>query len=168
MKPSAAAAATGVVAALAGVVAYTSPLRLEAARAPKASLAEIARHVASVRAPATTISTDTLTAVVQRVCAECHNEGVLAGELSLEKFNVADAVKTPATAEKMIAKLRAGMMPPPSYKGPTGDTLTQLAATLEQLIDRDAVMHPNPGGRTFQRLNRAEYERSIHDLLKLD
>src|SRR5215207_11374166 len=68
----------------------------------------------------------------------------------------------------MIAKLQAGMMPLPGYHRPGGDTLIQLATTLEQILDRAAATRPNPGGRTFQRLNRAEYERSIHDLLGLD
>jgi hypothetical protein len=131
------------------------------------TLAEVAR---AVRLPShsPTISPDTLTAVVRRVCAECHNDGVLAGELSLEKFDVAAAAQTPALAEKMIAKLQAGLMPQPGFPRPGGDTLIQLATTLEQVIDRAAGARPNPGGRTFQRLNRAEYERSIHDLLNLD
>ena len=167
MKPFAAAAATGIVAALAGLAAYASPLQLQAARVPRLTLADMAR-VARVTARPPTISPDTLTAVVQRVCGECHNEGVLAGELSLEKFNVADAAKTPALAEKMIAKLQAGMMPQPGSPRPAGDTLMQLATTLEQILDRAAASRPNPGGRTFQRLNRAEYERSIHDLLDID
>jgi hypothetical protein len=103
MKPSAAAAATGIVAALAGVLAYASPVQLQAARLPRLTLADVAR-MARVRAPAPTISTDTLTAVVRRVCAECHNESVFSGELSLEKFDVANAASQPALAEKMIAK----------------------------------------------------------------
>ena len=167
MKPSAAAAATGIVAALAGLLAYASPVQLQAARLPRLTLADVAR-MARVRAPAPTISTDTLTAVVRRVCGECHNESVFSGELSLEKFDVANAASQPALAEKMIAKLRAGMMPAPGYKGPGGDTLPQLATALERILDHAAATNPNPGGRTFQRLNRAEYERSIHDILGLD
>jgi hypothetical protein len=68
----------------------------------------------------------------------------------------------------MIAKLRAGMMPPPGRKRPGGDTLTALAETLEGLVDRAAALKPEPGTRSFQRLNRAEYERSIQDLLTLE
>src|SRR5262249_44940485 len=39
---------------------------------------------------------------------------------------------------------------------------------LETRIDQAAAAHPNPGRRTFQRLNRAEYQRSGRDLLDLD
>jgi hypothetical protein len=168
MKPSAAAAATGLVAALAGVAAYASPLRLEAAHAPRLTLAAVARAVRITR-PSPTIPIDTLNSVVQRVCAECHNDNVLSGNLSLEKFTVATAADDPAIAEKMITKLQAGMMPVPGFKGrPGGDTLIQLATTLERIIDKAAATNPNPGARTFQRLNRAEYEASIKDLLDLD
>ena len=59
-------------------------------------------------------------------------------------------------------------MPQPGAPRPGGDTLIQLATTLEQVLDKAASSKPNPGGRTFQRLNRAEYERSIKDLLGLE
>jgi hypothetical protein len=168
MKPSAAAAATGLVAALAGLAAYVSPLRLEAARAPRLTLAEFAR-AARITKPAPTIPVEALTDVVHRVCGECHNDNVLSGDLSLEKFDVANAAHDAEIAEKMITKLQTGMMPVPGFKGrPGGDTLIQLATTLERIIDKAAAMNPNPGARTFQRLNRAEYETSIKDLLDLD
>ena len=116
-----------------------------------------------------TISPEALTAVVRKTCAEaCHSDARKRGDLSLEKFEVANSARSAETAEKMIVKLRAGMMPPPGRPRPAGDTLTQLAETMERLIDAAAVLKPEPGARTFQRLNRPEYERSIHDLLALD
>ena len=115
------------------------------------------------------ISPAALTAVVRKTCAEsCHNNERKRGDLSLEEFEVGNAARSAETAEKMIVKLRAGMMPPPGRPRPAGDTLTQLAETMERLIDAAAALKPEPGARTFQRLNRAEYERSIHDLLSLD
>ncbi len=115
------------------------------------------------------ISNQALTAVVRKTCAEsCHSDARKRGDLSLEKFEVGNAAKVPETAEKMITRLRAGMMPPPGRPRPAGDTLTALAQTLERLVDAAAATRPDPGGRTFQRLNRAEYERSIEDLLTLD
>ena len=107
MRPIAAAAATGVVAVLAGLAAYAGPLQLDAARAPSLTLAEVARAV-RIPSRSTTIPVDSLTAVVRRVCTDCHSEGVLAGELSLEKFDVAKAAETPAIAEKMTPSCRRG------------------------------------------------------------
>ena len=115
------------------------------------------------------ISNEALTAVVRKTCAEsCHSESRKRGDLSLEKFEVGKAASSPDVAEKVITKLRAGMMPPPGRPRPAGDTLTVLAETLERLVDAAAALRPEPGNRTFQRLNRAEYERSIRDLLTLE
>jgi hypothetical protein len=68
----------------------------------------------------------------------------------------------------MIRKLRAGMMPPPGTRRPNDATLRAVAESLEATVDAAAAANPNPGSRTFQRLNRAEYARSISDLLAID
>ncbi len=109
-----------------------------------------------------------LTAVVQRYCVRCHNERLLRGNLTLETFDVEAAHDRAPTAEKMIRKLRAGMMPPPGQRRPSPDTLLTLVETLETVVDREAARDRNPGSRRFQRLNRAEYERVIRDLLDLE
>ena len=106
-------------------------------------------------------------ATVQAYCVRCHNDRMLRGNLSLEGFTLASAEETGAITEMMIRKLRAGMMPPPGARRPAGDTLLVLVESLEAHMDEAAAANPNPGGRTFQRLNRAEYERSIYDLLGL-
>src|SRR5207302_8250970 len=67
-----------------------------------------------------------------------------------------------------IHKLRLGMMPPPGARRPDAAALTQFATALETRVDATAALHPNPGRRPFQRLNRAEYARSVHELLDLD
>ncbi len=105
--------------------------------------------------------------VVQYTCMACHNDALLTGNLSLASFDVTKAEQRPDVAERMIRKLRAGMMPPAGVPRPGGDTLAAFAAALEARMDRAAAANPNPGRRTFQRLNRAEYESSIRDLLAL-
>ncbi len=117
---------------------------------------------------AAVLDTADLTAVVQRYCARCHNDRLLRGNLILEGFEVDAAHERAPTAEKMIRKLRAGMMPPPGQRRPSPDTLLALVETLETVVDRDAARDRNPGSRRFQRLNRAEYERVIRDLLDLE
>ena len=107
------------------------------------------------------------TEVVQRVCARCHNERRLLGNLSLEDFVVEEADRNADIAEKMVRKLRAGMMPPPGVPRPAGDTLLTLVERIEGVLDAAAAENPDPGVRTFQRLNRAEYEHAIRDLLGL-
>ena len=104
-------------------------------------------------------------AIVDRTCRRCHNDRQLQGNLSLESFKVAEAGKQTAIAEKMIRKLRAGMMPPPGGRRPDSATLNGLAELLESRAGATVKHSP---GRSFQRLNRAEYRRSIRDLLALD
>src|SRR5687767_11782316 len=109
------------------------------------------------------IETKALSATVQRYCMSCHNPRQLRGNLDLTGYDVDSAPAKLAVSEKMIRKLRAQMMPPPGSRRPAGDTLLALVETMEQVIDR--ASRPNPGTRTFQRLNRAEYERAVKDLL---
>ncbi|MBW3534292.1 MAG: DUF1592 domain-containing protein [Gemmatimonadetes bacterium] len=109
-----------------------------------------------------------LTDVVQEYCVGCHNDRRLTGNLSLETFDVATAPERAPVAERMVVKLRAGMMPPPGARRPGPDTLLSLVETLEDRLDAAARERPDPGRRVFQRLNRAEYERSVFDLLGMD
>ena len=115
----------------------------------------------------TTVDSD-LRGVVRRTCVTCHNDRTLRGNLSLEHFDVTAAADDAEVAEKMIRKLRAGMMPPPGVQRPDNAVLLRLVETLENNVDAAAANDPNPGGRNFQRLNRPEYERAIRDLLALD
>ena len=103
--------------------------------------------------------------IVQRYCVRCHNERRLIGNLTLEDFDAANPVADAPVAEKMIRKLRAGMMPPPGVPRPPDDEAVAFVTSLEEKLDAAAARNPNPGNRTFQRLNRAEYARAIEDLL---
>ena len=109
-----------------------------------------------------------LNQVIEESCVVCHNDTTLVGNFSLEGFNAARAEKTAPAAEKVIRKLRAGMMPPPDVPRPDEATLLALAETLEATVDAAALRDPNPGNRPFQRLNRPEYQRAIEDLLVLE
>lgn len=101
--------------------------------------------------------------IIENYCKDCHNDQLLLGNQSFDTFDVAKADKSREQAEKMIRKLRTEMMPLPGAPRPGGDTLAMLAETIEQVIDKSAA--PNPGTRTFQRLNRPEYAAAIRDLL---
>jgi hypothetical protein len=107
--------------------------------------------------------------LVSSNCSTCHDDDAKTGGITLEHFDAAHIDKNAELAEKMIRKLRAGMMPPPSVTDrPPAETLAAFATAIETKIDTSAALHPNPGHRMFQRLTRAEYERAIHDLLDLD
>lgn len=53
--------------------------------------------------------------VVREYCVGCHSDRRMTGNLSLEDFDLADLASVPTraeTGERMVVKLRAGMMPP--------------------------------------------------------
>jgi hypothetical protein len=108
------------------------------------------------------------TAVVAQYCATCHSERGRAGGLSLVGWTPDSASHARETTEKMIRKLRAGMMPPPGAKRPEPATLSTLAGALEVRMDAMAAASPDPGWRPFQRLNRAEYAREVRQILAVD
>ena len=68
-------------------------------------------------------------ALVKQYCTGCHSDRGKAGQLSLASFDAAAAANPDhvATTEKMIRKLRAGMMPPASARRPAAEQITALA-----------------------------------------
>jgi len=115
------------------------------------------------------MSPDSQKALINEYCIGCHDDDGKAGGLSLTDFEPEHADKQAAVAEKMIRKLRAGMMPPPAARTrPDPGTALAFAESLERTIDAAAAGRPNPGWRPFQRLNRAEYARAVRDLLDVD
>ena len=124
-------------------------------------------HLGSEAAP----DHEALTSVVRTYCQGCHNDRMLTGNMSLDGFDLETAASDPEAtrkSENMIRKLRANMMPPPGMRRPPHETLLNLVERLESVVDDAAEADPNPGHRTFQRLNRHEYEQAIRDLLDLE
>ena len=138
-------------------------------------LAQRPRAAATARQPASPVpaaehaqaATD-FNALVKRYCVTCHNDTRKTGGLSLAAFDVLQAARNADTAERMIRKLQAGMMPPPGASRPDPAAQSAFISMLESTVDAAAAAQPNPGSRTFQRLNRPEYARAIYDLLALD
>ena len=131
------------------------------------------KQVAPVASHASTSITESQTALVKQYCATCHNDRNKnnAGGLSLAGFDAAKVghdAQVAEIAEKMIRKVRAGMMPPANARRPEGNALIGFAASMEARLDQAAALNPNPGRRPFQRLNRAEYARAVDALLNIE
>ncbi len=104
---------------------------------------------------------------IRQYCVGCHSDRAKAGGLTLASFDAAQAAQHADLTEKMIRKLRAGMMPPAGARRPDAATIMALAEALESRVDA-AVPANRAGGRVFQRLNRAEYARAVRDLLAVE
>ncbi len=105
--------------------------------------------------------------IIKQYCVLCHNDIILQGGMSLQHFDADHPELNLVIAEKMILKLRAGMMPPQEAPRPDRETLQQLAKSIEIKLDRASRKRNDPGTRPFQRLNRAEYAQQIKDVLGL-
>jgi len=127
-----------------------------------------AKPAVSHAATAETISHQEQNALVKQYCAGCHSDRGKAGNLSLAGFDAAKVGHDSDVAERMIRKMQASMMPPPGMPRPAPAVYQKLIASLETTVDTYARANPNPGGRTFQRLNRPEYARAVKELLDLD
>jgi hypothetical protein len=107
-------------------------------------------------------------AVLDKYCVTCHNQRTRTGGLSLDTLNLATIPEDAAVWEKVVRKVRGGMMPPFGMPRPDPATLDQLAAHLETTIDAAALKAPRPGRRVLHRLNRSEYGNAVRDLFALD
>ncbi len=106
--------------------------------------------------------------VINKYCVPCHNDKGRTGGLSLEHADFADVPRGAETWEKVIRKVRAGMMPPIGAARPEVTQLKALVTFLETSLDRAAEVKPRPGRTAMHRLNRTEYANAIRDLLALD
>ena len=89
------------------------------------------------------------------------------GGLALDGVDLADVATNAEVLEKVVRKLRGGMMPPPGARRPEQGAIDGTVASLERVLDDAAAAHPNPGRVALHRLNRAEYANAIEDLLGL-
>jgi cytochrome c551/c552 len=151
--------------ALLGVGVVTAGVALAAQGAAQSPPRSVPAPVPSHR-PGSVAGSET--ALIKQYCVTCHNDRTRTGGLSLADFAVEAATQHAELTEKIIRKLRVGMMPPAGARRPDATVLTGLAESLEARMDAAAARTAEPVWRPFQRLNRAEYRRAVKDLLDVD
>ncbi len=107
-------------------------------------------------------------ATLDQYCVTCHNDRLKTSNLSLEKLDLAAVGEHPEIWERVVRKLRAGVMPPPDIRRPPLADYDALRDFLEAELDRRAAARVNPGSIVLHRLNRTEYANVVRDLLDLD
>ncbi len=106
-------------------------------------------------------------ALINQYCVGCHNDRLKSGGLTLSALNLDDVPQSAEIAEKVIRKLRGGLMPPAGAKRPDRHAAAELVSWLEDRIDT-AAAGSTPGRVALRRLNRREYAYAIRDLLGLN
>ncbi len=104
---------------------------------------------------------------IESTCIVCHDDTLRTGGLSLSGMDPENVGPDNALWEKVLHKLRTGQMPPAGMPRDEA-ALTTFQSRLETGLDRHAADHPNPGRVGVHRLNRAEYENAVRDLLGLE
>ena len=123
---------------------------------------------ASGQTASTGRSTSPQRSLVTEFCIGCHNERLKRGELVLSELDVTRPDPDNPVWEKIIRKVRTGMMPPVGARRPDAARIDAFASALEAALDGAAAARPNPGRPTLHRLNRTEYANSVRDLLGLE
>ncbi len=145
-----------IVALVLGLCVFTT-IRLSAqAPAPPASATQAA-------------ASTNPTAFINTYCVTCHNQKLHTAGLALDTLDASHPGANPEVWEKVVAKLRAGSMPPPKMPRADDATYRVIASTLENELDKAWEAKPNPGRiSAVHRLNRMEYNNAIRDLFALD
>src|ERR1700733_782706 len=107
-------------------------------------------------------------AILDQYCVTCHNQKLKTAGLQLDKMDLAHVGEQAETWEKVVRKLRAGMMPPQGLPRPTRAAYEALTVALENELDRAAAAGPKLAAPGVHRANRTEYADAIHNLLALD
>src|SRR5580700_7861043 len=107
-------------------------------------------------------------ALLDQYCVTCHNDKIRTANFSLQSFDLTTVGDHAELWEKVVRKLRGGLMPPPGVRRPPLAEYEGLRDWLELEIDRKAEGRLNPGSIIQHRLNRTEYANVIRDLLDLE
>ena len=109
-------------------------------------------------------------AFVQKKCSACHNPSTRSGDLDLTSLKAANTFETDReTWERVVEKLKLGQVPPAGVPHPQSEATTAITGWLEnEFVRQDALLKPQAGRVAARRLNRAEYNNTIRDLLGMD
>ena len=119
--------------------------------------------------PAAAQEVTTQRALLDQYCVRCHNASRMSGELRLDDVDVSAVGAHGELWERVVRKLRAGMMPPAGMPRPERETYDRFVTWMENELDSAAASQPNPGRtEALHRLNRTEYRNAVRDLLALD
>jgi mono/diheme cytochrome c family protein len=115
-----------------------------------------------------TASTPPKPALLNQYCITCHNQRLKTAGLLLDSLDLEHVATDAAAWEKVVRKIRTGMMPPSGARRPDRAALDAFAADLETRLDRAVASGSHLDAPSLHRLNRTEYANAIRDLLALD
>src|SRR5688572_3200717 len=108
-------------------------------------------------------------ALLDQYCVTCHNQRTQTGGLTLDRLDLVRVTEDAEVWEKVVRKLRAGLMPPSGARRPDPSTTEAFTVWLEGELDRSqTAARMSLGAPGLHRLNRTEYANAIRDLLDVE
>lgn len=105
---------------------------------------------------------------LETYCFKCHANGKKKGHVSFDGMKTTAADADHKFWDSVLENVKSGAMPPDDEKQPTLVEREVLINWIEGTIFAVDPNHPDPGRITLRRLNRAEYNNTIRDLLGVD
>ncbi len=105
--------------------------------------------------------------MLEEYCSDCHNFDDFAGGLAFDLLDTDNLLSDAQTWEKVLLKLKAGMMPPLGKERPANKEVQAFVSDMAHAIDSAWSDSPNTGAPLLHRMNRTEYQNAIRDLLAL-
>ena len=123
-------------------------------------------------APAASVGAPTFEADVQpfleRHCVLCHNAQVKTADLVLDSYGNGEAAAgDPDVWQRVKRMLGGGRMPPAGRPRPPRQDIADVLDWIAANTSGETIL-PDPGRVTARRLNRAEYNNTVRDLLGID
>jgi hypothetical protein len=107
--------------------------------------------------------------ILKEYCSDCHADGAKKGEVAFDEFKSDQAVIEDRDLWLRVFKnLRAGLMPPQRKDQPTKEEKERIEQWIKRSVFAADPKNPDPGRVTIRRLNRVEYQNTIHDLMGVD
>jgi mono/diheme cytochrome c family protein len=111
---------------------------------------------------------DQIVPLLNRYCVKCHGPDEVKGNVDLARYGDVEAVRRDRkTWEKVVENVEAGIMPPEGDM-PGEEEVARLVGWVQAALSKDGCDIENPGRVTLRRLNRAEYNNTVRDLLGVD
>jgi hypothetical protein len=108
-------------------------------------------------------------AFVQKHCVHCHGEKVQKADLTLHTYkDEASILNGRKVWQNVLKMVQSGEMPPKGRPKPAAAEAEAFVRSVNDLFARFDSGKRDPGRVTIRRLNRAEYNNTIRDLIGID
>jgi hypothetical protein len=124
----------------------------------------------SQAAPAQAPFSNTGVAFLERHCVACHGKDKQKADLTLHQYrDEASLLKSRKKWKHILEAVQNAEMPPDDKPQPTADERKAfLESARAVFVNFDKNAKPDPGRVTLRRLNRAEYNNTVKDLIGMD